>query len=90
MKWSGLRGSDPHYRAHNPWEQSNFRVILRSGTLWLVWPTGEEEPLAPLPDDVFRVGDDMLPERLRFDQVVGGQALRARLSGTDYYRFFTP
>jgi hypothetical protein len=39
---------------------------------------------------VFRVGDESSPERLRFSQVADGQALCATLSGSDYYRFFTP
>ena len=71
-------------------KQYNFRVILRRGALWLVWPTGEEESLTPVAGEVFRVGAAISPERLGFDRIVGGQAFRARLSGMDYYRFFTP
>jgi len=72
-----------------PW-QTNFRVILRKGALWLDWPTGDEESLTPIERDVFRIGDETSPERLRFSQIVDGQALCANYSGSDYYRFFTP
>ena len=85
-EWNAYPG---HYRAHNPW-QTNFRVILRKAELWLVWPAGDEEILIPLGEGVFQVGDGPSPERLRFDQIVDGQALCANLSACDYYRFFTP
>jgi hypothetical protein len=39
----------------------------------------------------FRAGSDpRSPERLRFEDVVGRRALRANLSGVDFYRGFTP
>jgi CubicO group peptidase (beta-lactamase class C family) len=79
-----------HYRCHNPW-YTNFRVILRKGKLYLVEPQGDEEVLAPLGDGIFRIGpDERNPERLRFDTILNDQALRANLSGCDYYRTFTP
>jgi hypothetical protein len=54
-------------------------------------PSGEETLLTELEPGVFRVGAAAYsPERLRFDTIVDGQALRARLSTCDYYRFFTP
>ncbi len=94
--WRAFPG---HYRSHNPWA-TNFRVLLRKGQLWLALPggdadgIGDEEPLLPVGDPdaaLFRIGEDTAsPERLRFDTVVGGEALRANLSGCDYYRFFTP
>lgn len=97
--WAAAGGQNPpdawrayagHYRCHNPW-LGNFRVILRRDRLWLVLPSGEETALVPLADGAFRIGEDeRLPERLRFDTVVGGQALRANLAGCDYYRTFTP
>jgi hypothetical protein len=44
-----------------------------------------------LADGTFQIGEDKLsPERLRFDTIIDGQALRALLSGSEYYRFFTP
>jgi hypothetical protein len=47
---------------------------------------GPKDPLTPLADADFRVGEEWSPERLRFDAVVDGRALRANLSGVDYYR----
>jgi hypothetical protein len=79
-----------HYRSHNPW-LSNFRVVLRKGALALIRPTGSEEPLIPLAGGVFRIGDEeRSPDRIRFDTVLDGRALRADLSGCPYYRTFTP
>jgi CubicO group peptidase (beta-lactamase class C family) len=85
-EWDAYPG---HYRSHIPW-QTNFRVVSRKGSLWLVWPQGSEEPLTPIGKDVFRIGDQTSPERLRFSQVVDGRTLCANLSGSDYYRFFVP
>jgi hypothetical protein len=85
--WSAFGG---HYRSHNPWE-TNFRVFVRKGQLILCAADGEEEILVPQADGQFRVGeDDYIPERVSFDQVIDGQALRALRSNCRYYRFFTP
>jgi hypothetical protein len=46
--------------------------------------------LTPVGEGAFRIGDETSPERLRFSQMVGGRALCANLSGSDYYRFFVP
>jgi len=86
-EWAAYTG---HYRSHNPWH-SNFRVLVRKGELYLVELWGDEEVLVPLGDGVFRVGrEEEAPERIRFDAVVQGRALRANLSGSDHYRTFTP
>jgi hypothetical protein len=86
-EWDAYPG---HYRSHNPW-RSNFRIVVRKGALLLVQPSGVEEPLRPLAPDLFQCGEEAhSPERLRLDAVIKGQALRANLSGCDYYRFFTP
>ncbi len=86
-EWRAYPG---HYRSHIPWEINNFRILLRKGALWLVYPEGDEEPLLPLPDGSFRLGEEPSPERVRFEQFIQGKALCAILSGTPYYRFFTP
>ncbi|MCP4358934.1 MAG: beta-lactamase family protein [Chloroflexi bacterium] len=85
-EWNAYPG---HYRSHIPW-QTNFRLILRKGAVWLIWPTEGEEPLTSIGKDVFRIGNETSPERLRFSKIVNGQALCANYSGSDYYRFFTP
>jgi D-alanyl-D-alanine carboxypeptidase len=78
-----------HYRSHNPW-MTNFRVVLREDRLMFVHPTGWEEPLAEVGEARFRIGsDERSPERLAFDAVVAGRALRADRSGCPYYRTFT-
>ncbi len=86
-EWTAFIG---HYRSHNPWA-TNFRVFERKGQLFLCEPTGEEEVLVELSNCNYRIGEeDYIPERLRFDQFVEGQAQRAVRSGAPYYRFFTP
>jgi CubicO group peptidase (beta-lactamase class C family) len=85
--WAAYPG---HYRSHIPW-QTNFRVILCKGKLLLVQPDGAGEQLIPTgAEGEFYVGDPAAPERIKFDQIVNGQALRATLTACDYYRFFTP
>jgi hypothetical protein len=79
-----------HYRAQSPY-YSNYRVVLQEGRLLLVTPEGYEERLVPLERGEFRVGEDpRSPERLRFEDIVSGRALRLSLSGTAYYRSATP
>ncbi len=57
----------------------------------LILPSGDEQAVTPLGDGSFRVGATAhSPERLRFDTIVEGQALRASYSGAPYYRALTP
>ncbi|HET6204851.1 MAG TPA: serine hydrolase domain-containing protein [Planctomycetota bacterium] len=85
-EWRAYPG---HYRCQSPW-LSNLRVVLRKGRLLLALPQGAEVPLVPLEPGLFRVGEEESAERLRFDSIVNGRALRANFSGVDLYRFFTP
>lgn len=87
-EWEAYRG---HYRNYNPWLPA-FRILLRDGKLyWQCQFWNVERPLIPLDDGSFRVGEDeQLPERLRFDQIVDGYAIRARYDTDSYYRTFTP
>jgi hypothetical protein len=86
-EWGAFVG---HYRSWNPWIP-NFRIVLRRGELVQIFAAGWEYPLTP-DGEGFRIGDDpQSPERIVFDTIVEGKALRARLAGgADYYRFFTP
>jgi CubicO group peptidase (beta-lactamase class C family) len=86
-EWQAYPG---HYRNYNPWS-GNFRVVLRKGVLHIVYPHGQEHTLTLLGTG-FRIGDDPeSPERIAFDTIVDGQALRAiRPGGEVHYRFFTP
>jgi hypothetical protein len=85
-EWTAYAG---HYRSWNPWI-SNFRIVARKGQLWQIYPAGYEYPLTP-DGSGFRLGEEQeSPERIEFDTVVEGEALRARMAGgADYYRFFT-
>jgi len=88
-EWESFTG---HFRSYNPW-LSNFRVVLRSGSLlFIVAQSGAEEPMRHLAIGKFRIGkDDRSPETIEFDQIVDGKAQRAILScGDCYYRVPTP
>ena len=87
IEWDAYPG---HYRSHNHW-LSNFRVVLRKGTLVFFYPIGEDEPLHQLEPGLFRIGDDpRSPEFIRFEVVIDGKATQAILSGGVYSRTFTP
>lgn len=86
QEWRAYPG---HYRTQNPWF-NNFRVVLRKGNLWMVTPDGDETELVPAEAGLFQLGKEETAERLRFDTIVNGQALRANLSGVNFYRSFTP
>jgi hypothetical protein len=84
-EWLAYAG---HYRAYNPWLPT-FRAVLQGDVLILDWPSwGPFDELAPLDDGSFRVGaEEWSPERVRFDAIVDGKALRANLAGCgEYYR----
>lgn len=85
--WTSYTG---HYRSHNPWN-SNFRIVLRKSSLFLIYPSGQEEKLVPLNENTFRIGEDpRSPERIQFDMLHGEQTHRSYLSGGEYCRTFTP
>jgi hypothetical protein len=54
--------------------------------LTIVFPGSQGWPLLPEEDGSFRVADEWSPERLRFDAVVDGAALRVDYAGESYYR----
>jgi CubicO group peptidase (beta-lactamase class C family) len=85
--WTAFVG---HYRAQVPYD-SNYRVVVRKGQLLFISPDGVEQQLMPVGDQEFRVGGDVeTAERVRFEDVVSGRALRMNFSGTDYYRSTSP
>ncbi|HSL10270.1 MAG TPA: serine hydrolase domain-containing protein [Actinomycetota bacterium] len=76
------------YRSNDPWSPT-MRVFLRAGRLWLLWPAeGIEQPLDPLDDGSFAVGERWVPRRVSFDEVVDGRATVARFNGGNWYRSF--
>ncbi len=73
-----------HYRDEDPW-MGSARVILRKGRLWL-----GGAPLMPLGGGLFRIGEEEHePDRMRFEEVFDGRALRAYISGTEFRRVET-
>ena len=78
-----------HWRIAQDWEP-NFRIIQRRGKLIYVSSGGDEQEMTRLPTGEFRVGGPKSAERLKFDEMVGGKAVRANFSGMLYYRSFTP
>jgi len=85
---SGWEAYPGHYRTTHAWF-NNFRIVVRGDRLFLVSPDGSETTMEALAPGLFKE-EGPSSERLRFDSLVGGQALRANLSGVDYYRVFTP
>ena len=59
-------------------------VYARDGGLWI----GNAEPLAPMKDGDWRLGDETSPERIRFDGFINGRPHRLLFSGTPYQRRF--
>jgi len=85
-EWESYPG---HYRSHNPW-LTNFRVVLRKGSLFIIHPWYIDEILHPLEPGLFRIGaDPRSPEFIRFELILAGKAMRANLSGGAYCRTFT-
>ncbi|MCC6705907.1 MAG: beta-lactamase family protein [Thermomicrobiales bacterium] len=80
--WRALTG---WYQCHNPW-QPRFRIFIRRGSLRIAWGRGIESELFELPGGSFRVDDVPSPDRISFDVIEQGQALRATLNGQAYYR----
>lgn len=80
-----LRRVTGRYDSHNPWRRS-FDVVARGSALVVIEADGEEDPLKSIGGDRFRVGAERNPERLAFDAVVDGRALRALATGHPYYR----
>jgi D-alanyl-D-alanine carboxypeptidase len=84
-EWDAYAG---HYRTTHAWF-NNFRIVVRRGVLYLMEPSGGETKMEPIGPGSFKEAG-LSAERLRFDSIVEGQALRVNLSGVDYYRVFTP
>ena len=82
-----------HFENNGP-EGPIARVFVRNGRLWAMMSLDEQPkptPLEPLGQGHFRLGEEAYsPERVRFDTVVDGRALRMTLSGVPLYRKDTP
>lgn len=82
-EWDAYVG---RYRHDSPWYGST-RVVLRKGRLWL----DGERPLYPSGPAAFRtVAEGPSPERVTFEEVSGGRAMRMNFSTVHFFRTFTP
>jgi CubicO group peptidase (beta-lactamase class C family) len=81
--WDAYTG---HFHSDSPWYGST-RIVIRKGELLV----GGDSPLAPLEPRVFRPADDPSDaDRVTFDTIVNGQAMRMNYSGIEFYRMLTP
>lgn len=75
-----------HYVNHNP-EGAGIRIFVQKGKLMMAGGVGPGSPLVPAGPATFRPPNpDYNPERIRFDTVVDGRALRMWDSGMPRYR----
>jgi len=81
-EWEAYAG---HYHNDSPW-YGDARVVLRKGRLWLEGV----QPLVPRGDGAFGINDPEAPDRVSFESVVGGRAMRMNYSGIIFRRNFTP
>ncbi|MCJ7832391.1 MAG: serine hydrolase, partial [Actinobacteria bacterium] len=88
VDWDDYPG---HYRCHNPWG-SNVRVFIRRGALWAAFSSIDlsdfEYRLEPMANGAFTLGET--PERMSFDTIISGRAMRTVLMGQEMFRTFTP
>jgi hypothetical protein len=82
-EWDAFVG---HYHNDSPWYGST-RVVLRKGQLFLEGA----QPLVAAEQGTFRLaGDESAPDRISFESIVGGKAMRMNYSGIIFRRVFTP
>lgn len=81
-EWEGFVG---HYHNDSPW-YGDARVVLRKGRLWL----DGVQPLVPRGDGTFGINDPEAPDRVAFESIVAGRAMRVNYSGIVFRRTFTP
>lgn len=83
QEWQAYVG---HYRNESAWLGS-LRIVLRRGRLMLDGVV----PLEAGEGGLFLLRDEPYnPEWIRFAEVVGGQAMRLKFSGEDFWRVLTP
>ena len=82
-EWDAYTG---HFHSDSPWYGS-VRVVVRKGELLL----GGDQPLLPVQPGVFKpAGDPSDADRVTFDLLANGQAMRLNYSGIEFFRTFTP
>ena len=74
------------YVNHNP-EEQEIRIYLRKGELFLASGPGPGQRLIPAGASTFRpAAPDYNPERISFDSIIEGHALRMFSTGMPFYR----
>jgi len=82
-EWDAYTG---HFHSDSDWYGS-VRVVIRKGQLLV----GGDQPLAPVEPRVFRPADDPSDaDRITFDTIGEGRAMRMNYSGIEFFRSFTP
>jgi CubicO group peptidase (beta-lactamase class C family) len=81
-EWAGYVG---HYANDSPW-YGETRIVLRKGKLY----SDGVEPLIPLSDAKFGIGDTEGPDWIEFGSIIDGRAMRLSFSGIIFRRAFTP
>ncbi|HSE31214.1 MAG TPA: serine hydrolase [Pyrinomonadaceae bacterium] len=81
-EWEGYVG---HYSNDSPW-YGDIRVVLRKGQLYL----NGSQRMTPRPDGRFGSADPEAPDRVGFESIIDGRAMRLNYSGILYRRTFTP
>jgi D-alanyl-D-alanine carboxypeptidase len=82
-EWDAFAG---HFESDSPWYEST-RLVIRKGQL-LVEGLQSLEPIEPR---VFRVaGQSIDVDRVMFDTIIEGRAMRATYSGIEFFRALTP
>ncbi|HKP46510.1 MAG TPA: serine hydrolase domain-containing protein [Pyrinomonadaceae bacterium] len=82
-EWDAYAG---HYHSDSPWYGST-RVVIRNGQLLVEGL----QPLEQIASGVFRVaGQPVDVDRVVFDKVINGRAMRANYSGIEFFRSLTP
>lgn len=83
VEWDAYAG---HYKSDSPWYGST-RLVVRKGKLLVEGL----QPLEQIEPRVFRVaGQSVDVDRILFDTVIDGRAMRATYSGIEFFRASTP
>jgi CubicO group peptidase (beta-lactamase class C family) len=80
--WEAYAG---HYYNDSPW-YGDLRIVLRKGQLY----QNGVQPLVPREGGKFGFSDPTAPDRVSFDTVINGRAMRLNYSGIIFRRTFTP
>jgi D-alanyl-D-alanine carboxypeptidase len=82
-EWNAYAG---HYHSDSPWYEST-RLVIRKGQLLVEGL----QPLESIEPRVFRVpGQGVDVDRVVFDTIVDGRAMRVNYSGIEFFRAWTP